>query len=205
MISITTLALLFTSALVAAAPTPDDAVLADSAAPSARISSITFSGNGCARDPKFTGGFNDPTFTFHNFAASLPGMNQTLNCAAHITATGAGAGWQVALKENVVHGRVVLSPGTSLDYYTTVFFSENASKTTTAGGTLSNREGTGSIDRAVGLRSTLGSNKVWSACTGSSGYPGILNVNFRGALTGDGGKAYFEALTENLEFEWRRC
>jgi hypothetical protein len=31
-----------------------------------------------------------------------------------------------------------------------------------------------------------------------------MNINFRGALTGDG-KAYFEANTEEWDLEWRRC
>jgi hypothetical protein len=47
-------------------------------------------------------------------------------------------------------------------------------------------------------------SKVWSPCTGSDGYTGIMNINFRGALTGDG-KAQFVADTEQWDLEWRRC
>lgn len=115
-----------TSLLLASA-----AAAADSASPAAgaRISSLKYSGNGCLRDPKYSGGVTDPTFTYSNFAASLPGTNQTLNCQVHIEITGVGAGWQVALNQNAVRSHVVLTPDTRLDYYTTVFFSDAASKT----------------------------------------------------------------------------
>lgn len=65
-------------------------------------------------------------------------------------------------------------------------------------------DGKSTLDQSVTLRNNLSGNKVWSACTGDSNAPGILNVNFRGALSADG-KAYFEAFTENWELEWRRC
>jgi len=184
------------------------AVSADSAAalaaPAAipRITSLTFSGPGCTRDPKHTGGLSDPTFIFSNFASSLPGTTKTLNCQAHLQAAGASPGWQVAVKANTVRGNVYLTPGTSLDYYTTVFFSHEASKTGTVRGHIDAKDKT--IDQAVTLYSSTGANKVWSPCTGSDGSIGILNVNFRSALNGDG-KAYFEALSENWDLEWRKC
>jgi hypothetical protein len=206
--------------------TAASAVAADPAAPSTapKITSITFSGNGCQRDPKFSGSFSDPTLTFYNFAASLPGANQTVNCQVHLQASGASAGWQVALKTNVVKGHVVLSPGTTLTHYTTVFFSQDAAKTVsldlhklllgvaltdsdceqdTISGSISNN-GDKTYNEAVTLVSKADGSKVWSPCTGSDGYTGIMNINFRGALTGDG-KAYFEANTEEWDLEWRRC
>lgn len=60
------------------------------------------------------------------------------------------------------------------------------------------------MNQAVTLVSEAGGSKVWSPCSGNDGYTGILNVNFRGALSGSG-KAYFEALSENWDVEWRRC
>ncbi|KAL2017733.1 hypothetical protein VTK56DRAFT_1703 [Thermocarpiscus australiensis] len=178
-----------------------EAAESDPAVP--RISSISFSGNGCSKDPRFSGNFNDPTFTFQNFAATLPGANQTVNCQAHIQTTGASPGWQVAVKSNTVKGHVTLAPGTRLDYYTTVYFSEDASRTDTSKGTIENT-GSTTINQAVTLVTDAGADEVWSPCADSSGYTGILNVNFRAALSGDG-KAYFEALTENWDVEWRRC
>lgn len=192
-------ALLATAA--AAVVSADASLQAPAALP--RISSISFSGNGCIKDPQHYGGFSDPTFKFNSFAASLPGTSRTLNCEVHIVATGASPGWQVALASNNVKGHVVLAPGTQLDYFTTVFFSEAASKTGTVRGRISN-SGEGTINQPVTLVSNTGANKVWSQCTGGDGSPGILNVNFRGALTGDG-KAYFEANTESWDLEWRRC
>ncbi|KAK0663900.1 hypothetical protein QBC41DRAFT_23595 [Cercophora samala] len=193
-----------TALLVAAASVVNADVAAAPAAPAAipRITSLTFSGPGCVRDPKHTGGLSDPTFSFSNFASSLPGTTRTLNCQAHLQATGASPGWQVAVKTNVVKGNVYLTPGTSLDYFTTVFFSQDAAKTGTVRGHIAANEKT--IDQAVTLVSNTGANKVWSPCTGSDGSIGILNVNFRSVLNGDS-KAYFEALTENWDLEWRKC
>lgn len=119
------------TALLLAAATASSSLIPAAASPSPRISSISFSGNGCPKDPKHSGGFTDPTFTYHGFALALPGANRTANCQVHVQATtGAGAaGWQVALRTNSVRGHVVLSPGTRLEYYTSVFFSQEAGKT----------------------------------------------------------------------------
>ncbi|KAK3393409.1 hypothetical protein B0H63DRAFT_491393 [Podospora didyma] len=188
----------FTLLLAAVLPAT---VIADGPPSSPRISSISYSGNGCIRDPKYSGDFSDPTFTYSNFAASLPGENKTLNCEVHIQTTGTSAGWQVALNNNWIKGHLVLGPGTALDYFTTVYFSQSASNTATGRGKWYNR-GENTVDQSVTLRNSLA--QVWSPCTGSDGSIGILNVNFRGALTGSG-KAYFEALSENWDLEWRKC
>lgn len=110
--------------------TAASAVAAEAAAPAVapKITSITYSGSGCVKDPKFSGSFTDPTLTFSNFAAALPG-NQTVNCQVHLQASGASPGWQVAVNRNVVKGHVVLTPGTSLTHYTTVYFSQDAART----------------------------------------------------------------------------
>ncbi|KAL2180653.1 uncharacterized protein P884DRAFT_237538 [Thermothelomyces heterothallicus CBS 202.75] len=177
------------------------AVAADPATP--KISSISFSGNGCLNDPKFSGNFDVPCLTFSNFAAALPGNNKTVNCQVHLQTQGATPGWQVALKSNVVKGHVVLSPGTTLTHYTTVFFSQDASNTDTFSNTIENK-GTTTINKPVTLVGNADGGKVWSPCTGSDGSTGIMNVNFRGALAGDG-EAYFEANTEEWDLEWRKC
>ncbi|EGS18973.1 uncharacterized protein CTHT_0055900 [Thermochaetoides thermophila DSM 1495] len=176
---------------------------ADIAVPTPKITSITYSGNGCVRDPKLSGSFNDPTFTYQGFTLSLP-TNTTANCQIHIQASGAGPGWQVALKSSQVKGRLVLTPGTSLTHYTTVFFSQNPTKTSTVSGTVSN-DSRNTISRSVTLVSKADSSELaWSPCTGSDGYTGIMNVNFRGVLSGNS-RAYFEAQTETWELQWRRC
>lgn len=43
----------------------------------------------------------------------------------------------------------------------------------------------------------------WSKCTGDSGNPGILNVNFRPVIQGDFGSYDFKHASWKLE--WRKC
>jgi hypothetical protein len=102
---------------------------ADSPSSQPSITSIQYSGNGCTKDASRSGGFDDPTFTYNRFAAALPGINQTVNCEIHVQAAGASSGWQVALSDVTVCGHLVLDPGTRLDYFTTVYYSENAGST----------------------------------------------------------------------------
>lgn len=196
---------------------------ADSPASQPKITSVQFSGNGCPNAASMSGSFGDPTITYNRFAAALPGANETVNCEVHVEAAGASSGWQVAVSDVTVCGRLSLDPGTQLDYYTTVYYSEDASATvcchcpifhirgehrsnisiqTTSHQHISNN-GASTIDYPVTLQQGIDS-PVWSACIGGDGSPGILNVNFRGALTGEG-NAYFEAFTENWGFIWREC
>ncbi|KAK3938734.1 hypothetical protein QBC46DRAFT_264707 [Diplogelasinospora grovesii] len=176
-------------------------VTADPATP--RITSITYSGNGCPNNPDRSGDFNGPTFAYRRFVAAYPGTNQTVNCEVHIQATGASAGWQVALSDNWIKGHVVLDPGTQLDYWTTSYFSQDAANTGTVQNKIVNN-GASTTDQAVTLHQDCAASRVWSLCIGDDGSPGILNVNFRGALSG-GGKGYFEVFTESWDFDWRRC
>ena len=199
-------------------------VTADVAAPAnaPKVTSVTYSGSGCANNAKFSGTFNDPTLTFSTFAASLPG-NQTVNCQVHIQASGTSPGWQVAVNRNVVKGHLVLAPGTSLTHYTTIYYSQDAARTVswrlskrhpgiellTASaqdsftGTITNSD-SDTFNDAITLVGKADADRVWSPCTGDTGYTGILNINFRGALSGDG-KAYFEANTEEWDLVWRKC
>ncbi|KAK3694391.1 hypothetical protein B0T22DRAFT_452367 [Podospora appendiculata] len=184
---------------------PSLAVSDSPAAP--KIASVAYSGNGCPRNIKQYGDFNDPTFKFTDFNLSYPGpTTQTLNCQVMIQTTGASPGWQVAVSDNWVRGHVYLEPGTALDFLTTVYFSQSASQTASVRGRINNRDGSSTLDQSVTLHNDLTSSRVWSPCTGSDGTTGILNVNFRGVLTGDGSsKAHFEASTENWDLDWRRC
>ena len=121
--------LLATASLSTAAATPVVEQAEAEAAATPRITSITFSGNGCPNNVQTSGSFNDPSFTYKDFKIVVPGTLQTLNCQAHVQASGASAGWQVALKNNWVKGRVSLDAGSSLTYYTTVFYSQDAANT----------------------------------------------------------------------------
>ncbi|KAH6619425.1 hypothetical protein B0J18DRAFT_434069 [Chaetomium sp. MPI-SDFR-AT-0129] len=189
-------------AAAAAGVTADTADVAAPAVPS--ITSITYSGTGCTSDPKLTGGFNDATLSFSAFNTNLPGATtQTANCQVHLEAKGASPGWQVALQTTRVRGHAVLAPGTTLNHYTTVYFSENAGNTDTIQTSFSN-SGDGTVDQLVSLAGSAGTDKVWSSCTGSDGFTGILNINFRSALVGDG-TASFKTNTEEWDLVWRRC
>ncbi|KAK4454545.1 hypothetical protein QBC34DRAFT_375054 [Podospora aff. communis PSN243] len=169
-----------------------------------QIKSITFSGSGCPSDPKWSGGFNDLQISFGEFGARIPGDRGTVNCQVHIQGTGGSPGWQVALKETWVTGHVWLQPGTKLEYLTTSFFSQDATKTNTQRGEKKN-DGKGSINEDVVLYTDLSRGQVWSQCFGGDGYTGIFNVNFRGVLSGDGGRASFEAQKQQWRLDWRRC
>ncbi len=108
------------------------AVVSDSPASLPKITSITFSGNGCPQGSatKYDGSFDDLSVSYpSDFIARLPGDKPMANCQVHIQASGASSGWQFALKDNWVQGRVWLQPGTSLEYYTSVYFSQDAANT----------------------------------------------------------------------------
>ncbi|KAH8887302.1 hypothetical protein GQ53DRAFT_827466 [Thozetella sp. PMI_491] len=190
--------LLKTVALIAALCA--DAVRGDAPQSMPRITSVSYSGNGCPDNLDNSGDFNNPTFTFRHFVASSPGVNQTVNCEIHLQSAGGSAGWQVSLSEVDVRGHVVLDPGMRLNYYVQTYFSENAGNTVTA------RERVGgdgqALDYPVQIRQGL--RELWSPCTGGNGAPGILNVNFRVSLMGDG-HGYFEGTSETWNFNWRRC
>lgn len=110
---------------------PALALATDAAAPPTlpRITSVQYSGNGCPDDASRKGDFNDPTFRFDSFAASFPGTGRTVNCEVHVQAAGATAGWQVALSQVNVDGRLVLDPGVGLVYFTQTYFSDDAADT----------------------------------------------------------------------------
>ncbi|KAK5658915.1 hypothetical protein OQA88_1729 [Cercophora sp. LCS_1] len=188
-----------------------------------KITDITFSGSGCPSDGgvKVAGGFDSLSVTFKEFSAKLPG-NKTLNCQAHVQGSGGSPGWQFKLKEATVYGRAYLQPETRLSYFHTVYFSQNAANTVrpvsatyrrrfltllyqkTQQGELEN-SGAASINKDVILYSDLSASNVWSPCPGADGYTGIFNINFRGALDGEAGKASFVAKSQKLGFEWRKC
>jgi hypothetical protein len=93
-----------------------------------QIYSLEYAGNGCAASGSVkstTDTLGDSaTFTF----SQLKG-GDTNNCGIHVQAKGASEGWQVAVKEIVYQGSLTLKPGSSLDTYSQVFWSENAKNT----------------------------------------------------------------------------
>ncbi|KAI6090181.1 hypothetical protein F4821DRAFT_37838 [Hypoxylon rubiginosum] len=210
----TTLLLPILSSLAAAAPTtlsPRDAP-----SPAPRVVSVSYSGNGCpSASPAVdrSGGFDDIALRMNAFEATTAGAvaDTSVNCQAHLSISGTAAGWQVGVKEVSVQGHLVLDPGAELDYYVTSFWSEDAGKTVTIRGTLSNG-GSTRLNQDVTAHSTVPDGQVvYSPCVGSAGNVGLLNVNFRVALQADGaqygyfGKDADTTASENWSYVWRRC
>ncbi|KAJ9155238.1 hypothetical protein NKR23_g1798 [Pleurostoma richardsiae] len=190
------------------------------------ISSISFSGNGCPQDGSSgrvvnaTGSWSELDLTFHNFTATIPGQgssSRTSNCEAHISASDAAPGWQVSPGRVSVRGLAVLDPGTSLTLFVTAYWSQNASETITKEKKYKNA----GADRITALVTDFEELTLWSPCSDSAGYQGILNVNFRAALTSGTGynttlpSAYFgpvkvngtetDPVVEMIKFDWRAC
>jgi len=98
-----------------------------------QIREISFSGNGCPQgsQPRYSGNFNDLEITYNNFAVRLPGNEANRACQVHIQAYGGTPGWQFALRDVLVTGHAFLQSGTSLDWMSTVYFSQDAARTVT--------------------------------------------------------------------------
>ncbi|KAK7928048.1 hypothetical protein PG985_005046 [Apiospora marii] len=77
----------------------------------------------------------------------------------------------------------------------------------TVRGNLKNTGGSRSDQIATAHGSIPGDRIAWGPCTGSSGDIGILNVNFRTALQGDGnfGGKGGDSAVESWDYVWRRC
>ncbi|KAF2734788.1 hypothetical protein EJ04DRAFT_436355 [Polyplosphaeria fusca] len=168
--------------------------------PSPRITGYTISGPGCPNDSNSvrasSGNLGDTaTFTF----SQLRG-DDTENCQVHVTSTGGSQGWQFAVKEVSYQANVQLKSGSQLDTFTTVYFSENADATTVFKSSIA-CAGPELKDTVTVRQST--NNLTWSKCIGSDGYPGILNVNARPVINGNGGSFDFKSTTWKLE--WRKC
>lgn len=103
-------------------------VSADSPSSWGTASSIKFSGNGCPQGSATRVGNYDGTFSFSDFVVTNTNpTDKTANCAAHINVNGVSGGWQVAVSAIDAKGHIMLSPGATANFYTTVFWSKDAS------------------------------------------------------------------------------
>ncbi|KAH9904967.1 hypothetical protein F4778DRAFT_53119 [Xylariomycetidae sp. FL2044] len=180
------------------------------------IESVSFSGNGCPQDstPKVqSSAWESFSFTIPSFLLSTTNVEtRTANCQAHLNLGEGPPGWQVALRDVWSRGHVELAPGVSLTQYITVYYSQDAAKTATA--TL---EVPSSPDSTVAKDITLhavvpDASLVWSPCIGGDGAVGLVNVNFRMALTatdatayGYYGKSKTTSVIERWGWVWRQC
>ena len=108
--------------------TPIDPVVA--VAPvSPRITSYRISGSGCPNDSgsvKTSSGVlaDSATFTFSQLSG-----DSTDNCEIHVQSAGGSTGWQVAVQAVTYSGDLSLKPGSQLDTYTQIFWSDKAAET----------------------------------------------------------------------------
>ncbi|KAI1810619.1 hypothetical protein GGS20DRAFT_566546 [Poronia punctata] len=182
------------------------------------ITSVTYSGDGCPSSSpgvERTGaGFGDVGFKLNGFEASLPGIeHSSTNCQIHLQASGCTAGWQVGIQSATVKGHLVLDAGASFDWFLTSYWSQDAGATGTIQGTVSNT-GSGRLDQDISKTASASAGLVaWSPCArDDGGYLGILNVNFRVALSSASGDQYaffgkdsHTPAAESWSYVWRRC
>lgn len=93
------------------------------------ITRLVFSGSGC---PNTSNSVRADTAVLGDAVgmsfSQLKGSS-TDNCAVHLQAAGASAGWQVGIREVAYTGHVVLRGRSALDTFTQVFWSESAGDT----------------------------------------------------------------------------
>ncbi|OCL13229.1 hypothetical protein AOQ84DRAFT_283578 [Glonium stellatum] len=168
-----------------------------------RISSLQFSGSGCPNSSGSVRSSGDALGDTQCFTFSQLGSDTTENCEIHVQGTGASSGWQVAVQGVTYKGDVRLTPGTQLDYFTQIYWSENAAATATLSGHVI-CAGPNAVKDAVTIQQTVAaSDAAWSKCIGDDGNTGILNVNFRPAVSGNDG--HFDFNSADWNFQWRRC
>jgi hypothetical protein len=115
------------STLLLAALAPALIAAAPGVAP--RITSLRISGSGCPNDSgsvkSSTGVLGDSaSFTFSQLSS-----DNTNNCEIHVQSSGGSAGWQVGVQAVTYSGDLTLKPGTQLDTYTQIFWSDKAAET----------------------------------------------------------------------------
>lgn len=194
------------------------------------VTQFKYSGNGCTQGSNSvtrSGGWVTQTYKFSQFEADTitAGTPTTENCELHFQGAGLSPGWQVSLAEADVTGKLVLAPDSRVNYYWQVYWSDDAADTVSPGsyipelGGHSGADGRstqltlqGAIDNTGGKNKITNNNytiranvtdSLWSQCIGADGNPGILNVNFRVAVVGDGSS--FDVDTETLNYKFRRC
>ncbi|KAK3367344.1 hypothetical protein B0T24DRAFT_682478 [Lasiosphaeria ovina] len=205
-------------ALAAASPlgaaTPDG--WADAPDPAQiQVLSATFSGNGCPQGTVSTSISPDKTvitFGFDKFQTYIgPGFNpteKTKNCQLHLNLKYPG-GFQFSVVESTYHGYAQLDKGVTGTFYSTYYFSQDASATTTTQTSI-----TGGGIWAQGQVYTKSdkiptASYIFSPC----GANGILNINNRIALTSSNSTAIGEvtdddatvAFTQQININWRTC
>jgi hypothetical protein len=180
-----------------------------------QITSASFSGNGCPQGTVSTSISPDRTvitFGFDSFQTYIgPGTSisdRSKNCQLHLNLAYPG-GFEFAVVDSTYHGYAQLEKGTSGTFYSTYYFSQDASATTTTQTSI-----TGGGDWEAGQVYTKQdtvptASYIWSPC----GATGILNINNRIALSSSNSSASGEitdddatvAFTQQIHLNWRSC
>ncbi|KAJ9131622.1 hypothetical protein NKR23_g11653 [Pleurostoma richardsiae] len=180
-----------------------------------QIQSASFSGNGCPQGTVSTSISPDKTvitFGFDSFQTYIgPGISpteKTKNCQLHLSLKYPG-GFQFAIVDSTYHGYAQLDKGVTGTFYSTYYFSQDASATTT---TQTSIQGGGIwADGQVYTKQDQvpTASVIWAPC----GANGILNINNRIALTSTNSSASGQvtdddatvAFTQQLHLSWRAC
>ena len=133
---------------------------------------------------------------------------RTKNCQLHLNLRYPG-GYQFAVVESTYHGYAQLEAGVTGTFYSTYYFSQDASATTTTQTSI-----TGGGVWAQGQVYTKQdkiptTSYIWSPCGGN----GVLNINNRIALTSSNSQASGEVTNDDatikiehkLNINWRTC
>jgi len=152
------------------------------------------------------------TFGFDKFQTYIgPGYDpttKTKNCQLHLNLKYPG-GFQFSVLDSTYHGYAQLDAGVTGSFYSTYYFSQDASATTTTQTSI-----TGGGQWAQGQVYTKhdqvpSASFIYSPC----GANGILNVNNRISLTSSNSQATGEvtdddatvAFTQQIHLSWRTC
>jgi hypothetical protein len=180
-----------------------------------QIQSVSFSGNGCPQGTVSTSISPDKTvvtFGFDGFQTYIgPGVSPTLktkNCQLHLNLKYPG-GFQFSVVDSTYHGYAQLEKGVTGTFYSTYYFSQDASATTTTQTSIQGGPTWQSGQVYTKNDKIPTASFIYSPC----GANGILNVNNRIALTTTNSSASGEitdddatiAFTQQINLNWRTC
>jgi len=207
---------LLAPALAAATPILNPQATADLPDPKEiQIISATWSGNGCPSNSVSTSISPDRTVITFGFDAfqtyigpDVSPLEKTKNCALHLNLKYPG-GFQFSVVESTYHGFALLESGVTGTFFSTYFFSQDASATTTTRTTISGGGVWAEGQVYTKSDSVPTASLIFSPC----GASGILNINNRISLTSSNSKAFGSitdddatvAFTQQLNLSWRNC
>lgn len=180
-----------------------------------QVSSVSFSGSGCPQGSVSTSISTDRTvvtFGFDKFQTFIgPGYDlgdKTKNCQLHLNLKYPG-GFQFAVLDSTYHGFAQLDSGVTGKFFSTYYFSQDASATATTQTSISGG-GSWADGQVYTKHDQIPTASVIYAPCGANG---ILNVNNRIVLSTDSKTATGQvtdddatvAFTHQLHLAWRAC